>query len=67
MYRRIYIIGPVASGKTTLARTLSTRLNIKMYELDNIVFDGDNKRSNEDIKTLFKNILKEKSWIIEDV
>lgn len=39
MYRRIYIIGSVASGKTTLARTLSKKLNIKAYELDNVVYN----------------------------
>jgi adenylate kinase family enzyme len=35
--KRIHIIGSVGSGKTTLARTLSSRLNIPFYELDNVV------------------------------
>lgn len=67
--KKIYIIGPVASGKTTLARKLSKKLNIKMYELDKIVWDDARgvKRSDEEIALLFANILNKKSWIIEDV
>ena len=68
--KKIYIIGPVGSGKTTLSRSLSKKLNIKCYELDKVVWDDDNgniKRSDKEIKELFSNILKEKSWIIEDV
>lgn len=54
MYRRIYIIGSVASGKTTLARTLSKKLNIKAYELDNVVYNDKNiKRSNKERDKLF--------------
>ena len=67
---KIYVIGPVSSGKTTLANTLAKKLNIKMYELDKVVWDDDNgniKRSNEDIAILFLKIIKENSWIIEDV
>lgn len=67
--KKIYIIGPVASGKTTLARKLSKKLNIKMYELDKIVWDDARgvKRSDEEIALLFANILNKNSWIIEDV
>lgn len=32
------IIGIVASGKTTLAKRLSKKINIPWYELDNIVY-----------------------------
>lgn len=68
--RKIYIIGPVGSGKTTLVRRLSKQYNIQMYELDKIVFDDDNgniKRSDEEIESLFHEIITKKSWIIEDV
>lgn len=67
---KIYIIGPVGSGKTTLAKILSNKYNIKMYELDKIVWDDNNgnvKRTDEEIAVLFKNIIKNESWIIEDV
>jgi adenylate kinase family enzyme len=68
--KRIYIIGPVGSGKTTLARNLSKKTNIKYYELDKVVWDDDNgniKRSDKEINTLFLKIIKGKLWIIEDV
>lgn len=70
MYRKIYIIGPVGSGKTTLSELLSKKYNIKKYELDKIVFDDDNgniKRTDEEINALFNKIIDNKSWIIEDV
>ena len=60
MYKKIYIIGPVGSGKTTLARKLSKEYNIASYELDKIVWDDDNgniKRSDEEIKILFNEII----------
>ena len=70
MYNKIYIIGPVGSGKTTLSILLSKKYNIKKYELDRIVWDDDNgniKRTIEEINILFNKIINKKSWIIEDV
>ncbi len=70
MYNRIYIIGPVGSGKTTLSKILSQKLNIKKYELDKIVWDDDNgniKRTDDEINKLFNEIINNKSWIIEDI
>ena len=70
MYNKIYIIGPVGSGKTTLSQLLSEKYNIKKYELDKIVWDDDNgniKRTNEEISRLFNSIINDKAWIIEDV
>jgi len=50
--RKIFITGIVASGKTTLAKQLSNKLNIPWYELDRIVhpltINGRIKRSPED-------------------
>lgn len=68
--KKIYIIGPVGSGKTTLAKKMSQKYNIKMYELDKIVWDDENgniKRSDSEISSMFNNIIKNESWIIEDV
>ena len=70
MYKKIYIIGPVGSGKTTFATKLSEITNIKYYELDKVAWDDDNgniKRSKEEALKIFKQILKNDSWIIEDV
>lgn len=70
MHNKIYIIGPVGSGKTTFATKLSEIYNIKYYELDKVSWDDDNgniKRSDEEAQKLFKEIIKNKKWIIEDV
>ena len=67
---KIYIIGPTGSGKTTLSERLSKKYNIKCYELDLLVYDDDNnhiKRLPEVRDNMFNEILKKKSWIIEDV
>lgn len=67
---KIYIIGPVGSGKTTFATKLSKKYNIKYYELDKVSWDDDNgnvKRPDEEAIRIFNKILKNDSWIIEDV
>lgn len=69
-YKKIYIIGPVSSGKTTLSKILSDKLKIKYYELDKVVWDDDRgniKRSVLERDKLFNNIIKNKTWIVEDV
>lgn len=64
---KILIIGIVASGKTTLARRLSSEYGIKHYEIDSIVHDDYNnrKRSNEEQLEIIKTIDKNDNWIIE--
>ncbi|MBQ8192497.1 MAG: DNA topology modulation protein FlaR [Bacilli bacterium] len=68
--KKIYIIGPVGSGKTTFSKKLSEKCNITRYELDKVSWDDDNgniKRTDEDVLKLFDEILDNDSWIIEDV
>lgn len=68
--KKIYIIGPVGSGKTTLAKKLSDKLSIRVYELDKVIWDDDNgniRRSVEERDKLFNKIIKKDSWIIEAV
>ena len=70
MYNKIYIIGPVGSGKTTFAMKLSELYNIKFYELDKVSWDdehGNIKRSSEEVQKIFNDIISKKKWIIEDV
>ena len=67
---KIYIIGPPASGKTTLSKVLSKKYNMKSYELDKLVFDDNNNHIRRDditIKKMFNDILSKDSFIIEDV
>lgn len=71
MYDKIYIIGSVASGKTTLAKNLSDLYNIPWHELDNVIYirlpSGDVRRSPEDIHNEFNKIINCEKWIIEGV
>ncbi len=66
---KIYIIGIVASGKTTLAKRLSIQFNIPFYELDSIVWhkteDQRYKRKPEQQLEIINNIDSEGNWIIE--
>ena len=68
--KKIYIIGAVGTGKTTLAKKMSEQFNISMYELDKVVWDDDSgniKRSDDVVRKMFEEILAKDSWIIEDV
>ena len=64
---KILIVGSVASGKTTFAKKISKKLNIKFYEIDSVVHDDlkKRKRSVEEQKKIFDNINKYDDWIIE--
>ncbi|WP_199425583.1 AAA family ATPase [Thermaerobacillus caldiproteolyticus] len=68
---KIHIIGSVGSGKTTLARTLSSKLNIPFYELDNVVWkrckSGDIRRSEEERDECLNHIIHSAAWIVEGV
>lgn len=67
-FNKIYIIGVVGSGKTTLAAHLSKQLDIPYYSLDNLIYDDNNiKRKNEEVEKLFSQILSKNNFIIEDV
>ncbi|MEB6551329.1 AAA family ATPase [Heyndrickxia sporothermodurans] len=68
---RIHIIGSVGSGKTTLARSLSKKLNIPFYELDNVVWirtkSGDVQRGQKERDKYLTDIVRSEAWIIEGV
>ena len=67
---KLYIIGPPASGKTTLSKVLSHKYKTKAHELDLIVFDdanGHKRRTKEEIEKRYNKILEKDSWIIEDI
>ena len=67
---KIFILGNIASGKTTLSEELSNYLEIPLFHIDEIVHD-DNlniKRSEEEQLNIINNINKNnKEWIIEGV
>lgn len=65
---RIYIIGSVASGKSTLARRLSRRTGVRAYELDQVVYSRlpkKRKRTPAEQQALLDKIDAAGPWIIE--
>lgn len=71
---KIYIVGTVSSGKSTLAKKLSKELNIPYISLDDVVYQVDSsnpcsntKRTDLERDKLFNSIINNKDWIIEDV
>lgn len=66
---KIYIIGIVASGKTTLAKSLSKKFGVPWYELDCIVHHETEteryKRTPQQQLEVIRNIDKNGEWIIE--
>ncbi|MGG4491012.1 DNA topology modulation protein FlaR [Metabacillus idriensis] len=68
---KIRLIGSVGSGKTTLARELSTILNIPYYQLDNVVWmrdhAGDIKRTDAERDHYLHSIISSGNWILEGV
>lgn len=67
--KKIFIIGIVASGKTTLAKQLSKLIAIPWYELDCIVHHQTNngriKRTPQEQIEVIKDIDKQGQWIFE--
>ena len=67
---KIYIMGSTGAGKSTLAKALSKKYNIDCYELDKLVYYKNNitkHRKDEEIANDFNKILKQDSFIIEDI
>ncbi len=69
MTQKIYIIGIVASGKTTLAKALSTKKGLPFYELDAIAHGGEDtqrhKRTPDEQQQIIADIDAAGGWIIE--
>lgn len=68
-HNKIYIIGPVGSGKTYFSRKLSEKYKIERYELDKVAWDDSIhvKRTDEEAIKLLKEIINKKSWVVEDI
>lgn len=63
---KIVIIGGPGTGKTTLAKDLSSILKIDFYSLDEIRFKKDwQPRKKSDINKKISYIFSQKKWIIE--
>lgn len=68
---KIYIIGSVGSGKTTLARKVASKLQIAHFETDNFVWTrqltGDKRNEPEVRDHLMHEAIHRDAWVIEGV
>lgn len=71
MTMKIYIVGSVGSGKTTLARKVAAQLHLPHFETDNFVWNhqptGDIRNEIDVRNQLFINAVKQEKWVIEGV
>ncbi|MFA9559485.1 AAA family ATPase [Evansella sp. AB-rgal1] len=69
--KKVHIIGSVGSGKTTLAKELSSKLTIPHYELDNVIWirdtSGEIRRTEQEREEYLNSIIQSESWIMEGV
>lgn len=70
---KLYITGPVGSGKTTLARQLSQKTGVPCFHLDQVAHEpdpdrpgGNRKRPEEERDAMFRSILEQEDYILED-
>lgn len=73
MVNRIYVVGPVGGGKSTLARELSNQFGFTCSELDSVVYEpdqssssGNRKRPEKVRDAMFHEILSKERWVVED-
>jgi adenylate kinase family enzyme len=67
--KRVFIIGTMGSGKTTLAKKIANKLKIKPNSLDDVYWTTKytRKRNSAKRERIVKNIIKNKKWVIEGV
>lgn len=70
---KLYILGPVGSGKTTLARQISQATGIPRFHLDQVAHQrdpsakiGNRKRPESERDAIFQAILAREDYILED-
>ena len=63
--KRINIIGPPGSGKTTLSKKISTDLQIKLIKLDDILFDKHCNLIKNKYQVLLKALTLEKPCVFD--
>ena len=66
MYKRVLIVGPCGSGKSTLSRELRDILHLPLYHLDNLFWTKDKKEVPLiDFYRKLYEILPQEEWIID--
>lgn len=66
--KKIIIFGCVGAGKTTLAKKISKKLQIKLFSTDKIIYDRNwKKRDKRTIQIKLKEIKRYNEWILEGI
>ena len=64
--KKIMIVGPCGSGKSTLSRKLRDDLHLPLYHLDNIFWKKDRTHlSHKELDEKINEIIKQDEWIID--
>lgn len=66
-YKRIAIIGSTASGKSTLANKLSQLYELPHIELDQMLFENQSRKTDEEFRTAVKEVVERPKWICDGV
>lgn len=62
---KVALFGPPASGKTTVARKLSSSMGVPHTNLDEILFTDSGTLSFDEFYTAAERVTRGKSWVIE--
>ena len=64
--KRINVIGTSGSGKSTVARAISERLNYPYIELDNLFWKDDwQETEDEELFAKLSELLKQENWVLD--
>ncbi len=71
---KLYLVGTVGTGKTTLANRIGERTGISVFHLDEVLHvkdgktgkSGNRRRTEEEWKPIFEAALNSSDWILED-
>ncbi|WP_433444694.1 hypothetical protein [Nonomuraea sp. CA-141351] len=64
---RILVVGVTGAGKSTLARTLSRRLDLPYHEMDAVYFTGPDWAVNEKLTEDVSRVTAEPLWIVDSL
>ncbi|MFC5909204.1 adenylate kinase [Streptacidiphilus monticola] len=64
---RILVVGVTGAGKSTLARTLSTRLGVPYHEMDALHFGGPDWAVNADFADDVARLTAQPCWVVDSL
>lgn len=65
--KKVHVIGPSGTGKTTLAEKVAGFIDAKHINLDDIVYKDFSRRAEEQILEDLKELMKDGKWVTEGI